>query len=135
MCRIPDLKYASKMREKTKSFVLSVDLDDPSTSNGITDVCKKILPYIPVISSDGHVRKKTCLMGESRTCVRQPAKYCLISGDQGLSETSYHSIYARSSEEKPEQRLSPFVPQPQEWHAMKAAYHPEHSSTMCSPYS
>ena len=67
-CRIPNIKYASKMREKTKSYVLSVDLDDPSTSTGITDVVKKILPYIPVISEDGHVRKKTCLMGKSNLC-------------------------------------------------------------------
>ena len=52
------------MKEKTKSYVLSVDLDDPSTSTGITNVVKKILPYIPVISEDGHVRKKTCLMGQ-----------------------------------------------------------------------
>ena len=71
VCSIPDIKYASKMREKTKSYVLSVDLDDPSTSTGITDVVRKILPYIPVVSKDGHVRKKTCLMGESRTCARQ----------------------------------------------------------------
>ena len=46
-------------------------------------------------------------------------------------QVTYHSIYARSSEEKPEQRLSPLVPQPQEWHSMKATYHP--SCALLSP--
>ena len=55
------------MKEKTQSYVLSVDLDDPSTSNGITKVAKKIIPYIVVTSECGHVRKKTCLMGKYNT--------------------------------------------------------------------
>ena len=137
VCRIPDIKFAGRMREKTQSYVLSVDLDDPSTSNGITEVAKKIIPYIAVTSECGHVRKKTCLMGKYKTFYGNGVTLnsCFIvyyAGDQGLSETSYHSIYARSSEEKPGQRLSPLVPQPQEWHSMKATYHPLCALFLCA---
>lgn len=53
------------MREKTKSFVLSVDLDDPSTSEGITNVARKVLPYVADKTPCGEVRKKTAFMGKS----------------------------------------------------------------------
>ena len=55
--------YAKKMREKSVGFVLSVDMNDPSTTRGVTEVLKKHLDYVPVLSEDGHVRQKMVING------------------------------------------------------------------------
>ena len=44
-------------------LVLSVDMDDPSTSRGVTEVMKKWIKYTSVLSSCGNVRRKMVING------------------------------------------------------------------------
>ena len=61
--RIPSIAYAQKMREKSVGMVLSVDLQDPSTTRGVTEVMKGYLNVVPIVSPCGNVRKKTVIHG------------------------------------------------------------------------
>lgn len=98
--RVPAVAYPDLMRMKTNCFVLDVNGDDPSTTRGATCTMQSIIPYIPVTSPDGQVRKKT-----------------IIFGDQGAVEKYRHAIVGRAEEEEPSERLSCFVTQPQDFHA------------------
>ena len=98
---MPEIAYASKMAEKSECHVLDVSDDDPATTHGCTSVMLNLLRYVPTISPCGGVRKKT-----------------VVFGDQGLVEKARKAIFSRT-EEKADQRLSPLVALPQDWHAMK----------------
>ena len=87
------------MAEKSKCHVLSVSNDDPATNQGATNVCLRLLNYLPVTTHGGEVRKKICL-----------------HGDQGFCERFRKAICART-DETVSQRLSPLVALPQDWHA------------------
>ena len=45
-----------------------------------------------------------------------------LSGDQGFVENCTGAIYSRTSETNPAERLTPFIPLPQEFHAEKVAF-------------
>ena len=51
------------MREKSSGLVLSVDMQDPNTTRGVTEVVKNYVPYATVLSEDGRVRKKMAING------------------------------------------------------------------------
>ena len=51
------------MREKSSGLVLSVDMQDPNTTRGVTEVVKNYVPYAAVLSEDGSVRKKMVVNG------------------------------------------------------------------------
>ena len=51
------------MREKSKGFVLAVDMQDPSTTRGLTEVLKNYLNYTGVLSEDGNLRRKMIING------------------------------------------------------------------------
>lgn len=101
--RVPCLPYADKMAEKSNCYVLDVCNQDPATTHGATNVCLQMLKYVPVITHCGEVRQKTCL-----------------HGDQGFCERCRKAISSRS-DEKAEQRLSPLLCLPQDWHAQLVA--------------
>ena len=61
--RIPELCYAKKMREKSKGLVLAVDMNDPSTTRGVTEVLKNLVPYLASLTEDGNVRQKIIVNG------------------------------------------------------------------------
>ena len=52
----PEVKYSQKMSQKSKMIVLALDLEDPSTSEGMIRVCKKLVPYVPTLPTDGKQR-------------------------------------------------------------------------------
>ena len=61
--RIPQIKYPNKMKEKSVGQVLRVDLQDPNTSRGITEVLKNCIPYVSNESDCGNVRRKVVVNG------------------------------------------------------------------------
>ena len=61
--RIPDIAYARKMRERSKGLVLSVDMQDPSTTRGLAEVLKNYSPYVSVLSECKNVRRKMVING------------------------------------------------------------------------
>ena len=63
--RIPPIPYAQKMKQKSNCGVLSVLDQDPSSSEGMNNVLKSFLPYVPAVSECGNVRAKTLVQGES----------------------------------------------------------------------
>ena len=60
---MPPVPYAQKMSQKTNSGVVSVLMEDPSTKEGMVNICRSYLKYVPVISSDGNVRAKVLTQG------------------------------------------------------------------------
>ena len=60
---IPKIAYSQKMSEKTKCYVMNVDLQDSSTSAGMTEVLKGYRPFTPVTSRSGQVRAKMLVQG------------------------------------------------------------------------
>ena len=57
------------MREKSVGQVLSVDAQDPSTTKGMTEVLKKCLQYVPVISDCKNVRRKMVVNGKNSSLI------------------------------------------------------------------
>ena len=90
------------MRKKSNCFVLDVRADNPSTTFGATNTLKSMLDYTASISPCGQVRKRST-----------------VFGDQGLVAVYRKAVVSRAEEEDPSERLSCFVLQPQDWHAMK----------------
>ena len=43
-------------------------------------------------------------------------------GDQGFAQNCHGAIFSRTSETDPKERLSPFIPLPQEFHAEKVGF-------------
>ena len=130
------------MREKSKSWVTDLTLADPNTTEGITEIMKLYTKYQPVISTCGTVRAKGAVNGEHCTtlhctalhytalhctalhctalhctALHCTALHCL--GDQAFLERASSVIFDRSNEDSAEERLSPCVPVPQEFHALK----------------
>ena len=99
---MPGIPYAEKMAEKSNCMVIAVSNDDPATVFGATSVLLNMLKYTPSISPCGQVR------------LRIP-----VNGDQGFCEKTRKGVNSRTELEDPEQRLSPLLPLPQEWHAAK----------------
>ena len=66
----PETKYAQKMSQKSKITVLALDLEDPSTSQGMINVSRKLVQYIPTLPSS----KK---------------QKCPVFGDQGFFEKGW----------------------------------------------
>ena len=62
---MPAVPYAQKMSQKTNCGVLSVLMEDPSTKEGMVNVCKSYLKYVPVISDSEHIRAKVLTQGMS----------------------------------------------------------------------
>ena len=56
------MKYSQKMAQKSKVTVLALDLEDPSTSDGMIRVCKKLVPYLPLLPNDR--KQKTPVFGD-----------------------------------------------------------------------
>ena len=52
------------MKQKSERWVLKVDLQDPNSTHGITEVLKNILKYVPAVSEDGEIRKASVIFGE-----------------------------------------------------------------------
>ena len=102
---MPRIPYAEKMAEKSDCMVIAVSNDDPATVFGATNVLLNMLDYTPSMTPDGQVRLRT-----------------LVNGDQGFCEKSRKAVYSRTEVEDPKQRLSPLLPLPQEWHALKVFY-------------
>ena len=51
------------MKAKSKSGVLSVLEQDPSSKEGMTNVLQSFMPYVPNISECKNVRAKTLVQG------------------------------------------------------------------------
>ena len=51
------------MKEKSVGQVLSVELQDPNTTRGVTEVIKNYNPYASVVSDCGNVRRKIVING------------------------------------------------------------------------
>ena len=75
---IPKIEYAQKMREKSNCYILGVDFQvgksnlrptsiilcqDSSRSDGMTEVLKGYIPYIPTVTETGQVRAKILIQG------------------------------------------------------------------------
>ena len=52
------------MRQRSESRVLKVDLQDPNSTHGITEVLKNIIKYVPEVSECGEIRKASVIFGE-----------------------------------------------------------------------
>ena len=63
--RTPGIAFAQKMKEKTIGQVLSVELQDPNTTQGIIEVLKTYLKYATPISPCGNVRRKIVIHGNT----------------------------------------------------------------------
>ena len=61
--RIPDIAFASKMREKSEGWVMGVDILDPSKYSGVIEVMKNQLKCVPVVSQCGNVRRAQPVFG------------------------------------------------------------------------
>ena len=85
-------------------MVLAVSNHDPATVYGATNVLLNMLKYTAPISPCGNVR------------LRVP-----VNGDQGYCEKNRKGVDSRTEVEDPNQRLSPLLPLPQEWHAQKVS--------------
>ena len=90
------------MSEKSNSMVIAVSNDDPATVFGATNVLLNMVNYTSCISPCGQVRLRT-----------------IVNGDQGFCEKNRKAVNSRTELEDPKERLSPLLPLPQEWHAMK----------------
>lgn len=99
--RVPKIAFPDKMRGKSNCYTVDVSDNDPSTTNGCTNVLLDMLEYVPVICPCGEVRKKTA-----------------VFGDQGLCERCRKAVYSRTGEDA-NQRLNCLVAVPQDFHAMK----------------
>ena len=51
------------MKSKSKSGVLSVLAQDPSSKEGMTNVLQSFMPYVPTISECKNVRARTLVQG------------------------------------------------------------------------
>ena len=100
--RTPAIAYPKEARTKSVSHVLAVDDLNPSSTRGLTEVMRRYIKYVPVVSDCGEVRKKIGVMG-----------------DQGLVETCRKAVSARTGETDPKERLSAFVLTAQDFHAQK----------------
>ena len=63
--RTPSVTHANHMKQKSSSRVLKVDMQDPNSTHGITEVMKNIMEYVPEVSDCGRVHKKTVIFGTS----------------------------------------------------------------------
>ena len=52
------------MRSKCAVHVLSVELKDPSTTKGLSDVLKNYVPYVSLESDSPDVRRKVLVHGK-----------------------------------------------------------------------
>ena len=89
------------MASKSESFVLDVSDDDPSTTHGCTQVLLSHLNVAPRISPCREIGKKMVV-------------FC----DQGLAEKIRTATHSRTHE-RVGQRLSCYVAQASEFHALK----------------
>ena len=76
------------MKEKSSSRVLGVDMQDPNSTYGITEVMKNIMEYVPEVSDCGRVHKKTVIFGTSEYRV-QSTEYRVQSTEYRVQSTEY----------------------------------------------
>ena len=109
------------MRSKSEVQVLSVDLQDPNTTRGVVEVCKNLLEYTSVVSECGNVRRKKIVNGKQFK--HSQFLFAIVTtGDQGFVEKVQGAIFSRTGESDPKERLSPFIPLPQEFHTEKVGF-------------
>ena len=99
--RVPEITFAKEMATKSNVTVLDVSYDDCSTTHGWTQVLLSHLKYAPRISPCGEVGKKMVV-------------FC----DQGLAEKIRVATRSRTHE-RAGQRLSCYIAQASEFHALK----------------
>jgi hypothetical protein len=62
--RIPKISHSQKMGQKSQGWVIGVDLQDPSSHQGVIEVMKGYIKYVPVTSACGNVRRKIPVFGK-----------------------------------------------------------------------
>ena len=61
-CSPPAVQFSQKMAQKSSVTVLSLDLEDPATTEGMINVCKGLVPYVPTLPSSR--KQKTPVFGD-----------------------------------------------------------------------
>jgi hypothetical protein len=104
------------MAQKSTVKVLALDLEDPASSEGMINVGKRLVPYLPTLPTGR--KQKTPVFGDQGFFERGELILLMISAIlKYLGKLSgYHSVWSLCSEKNLEDRLDGLVFLPQEWH-------------------
>ena len=116
----PDVKFKQKMSQKSNMVVLALDLEDPSSSEGMINVSRKLVPYLPTLPNSE--KQKTCVHGDQGFFEKGRTHIFSFNNIRfTYLRLGHHATWSLCNETSAEKKLAGLCFLPQEWHKKRVS--------------